>query len=201
MPRRDAWARTPSAADDADAVLLRAVRRARASAEPGAGFPAIEALVAARLRHYFQRQSFSPEDAEDLVQEVLARAWRGLPRLQQEERFVQWLFVIAGNVSRTARARRLREKRLLVEGANLLEEVADPRAASYEGGEGYTLRDEVRDAVNALPAQQRRCLLLRVRDELSYEEIADTLRLSAYTVRNHLAAAKKKLRERLGLRR
>lgn len=190
MPRRE---------DDTHAVLLRAVRRARASPEPGAGFPAIEALVTPRLRHYFHHQSFAPEDAEDLVQEVLARAWRGLPGLQQEERFVAWLFVIAGNVSRTARARRLREKRFVVEGARLVEEVADPRAASYEASEGYTPRDVVRDALNELPAQQRRCLLLRVRDELSYREIADTLRLSACTVRNHLVAAKKKLRQRLGV--
>jgi RNA polymerase sigma-70 factor, ECF subfamily len=201
MPKREAQATlSPSAADDAQAVLLRTVRRARGSPEPGAGFPAIEALLTPRLRRYFHHQSFSPQDAEDLVQEVLARAWRGLPRLQQEERFVQWLFVIASNVSRTARARRRREKRFLVEGATLAEEVADRRAASLYEGEGYTLRDAVRDAVNELPSQQRQCLLLRVRDELSYEEIAATLRLSLYTVRNYLAAAKKQLRQRLGLR-
>jgi RNA polymerase sigma-70 factor, ECF subfamily len=192
MPRREG---------DDHAVLLRAVRRACASSDAGAGFLAVEALVTPRLRRYFRHRSFSPEDAEDLVQEVLARAWRGLPRLQQQERFVPWLFVIAGNVSRTARARRLREKRFVVAGASLVEEVADPRAAPHERGEGYTLRDAVRDAVNELPERQRQCLLLRVRDELSYEEIANALRLSAYTVRNHLAAARKKLRERLDLHR
>jgi RNA polymerase sigma-70 factor, ECF subfamily len=202
MPKREAQATpTPSVAEQAQAVLLRAVRRARDSPEPGAGFRALEALLTPRLRRYFHHQSFSPQDAEDLVQEVLARAWRGLPRLQQEERFVQWLFVIASNVSRTARARHRREKRFVVEGATLAQEVADRRAASLYEGEGYTLRDALRDAVNELPSQERQCLLLRARDELSYDEIAATLRLSVYTVRNHLAAAKKKLRQRLGPRR
>jgi RNA polymerase sigma-70 factor (ECF subfamily) len=192
---------SPPAADDADVVLLRTVRRARDGPEPGAGFRAIEASLAPRLRRYFHHQSFSPQDAEDLVQEVLVRTWRGLPRLQQEERFVHWLFVIAGNVSRTARARRRRETRFVVEGTALAQEAADRRAASSYKGDGYTLRDALRDAANELPDAQRQCLLLRVRDELSYEEIAATLRLSVYTVRNHLAAAKKTLRAHCSSRR
>jgi DNA-directed RNA polymerase specialized sigma24 family protein len=40
-------------------------------------------------------------------------------------------------------------------------------------------------------------LLLRVREELSYDEIAEMLRLSVNTVRNHLAEARKNLRRML----
>ena len=191
----------PPVAGDAHAALLRAVRAARAALDPAAAFPAIEALLAPRLHHYFRSHSFPPEDADDLVQEVLARAWRGLPRLQEEERFLGWLFAIASNVRRTARARCLREKRFVVGGTALTDEMADPRAASFHedrGGDGPS--DAMRAAIDELPVQQRHCLLLRVRDELSYEEIAAALRLSVHTVRNHLAAAKKKLRRRLPLR-
>jgi RNA polymerase sigma factor (sigma-70 family) len=49
----------------------------------------------------------------------------------------------------------------------------------------------------ALPSRQRQCLTLRVRDELSYAEIAELLRLDALTVRNHIAQAKKSLRARV----
>ncbi len=45
--------------------------------------------------------------------------------------------------------------------------------------------------------QQRQCLLLRISQELSYEEIAGMLRLSVNTVRIHLAGAKKRLRQAL----
>jgi RNA polymerase sigma-70 factor, ECF subfamily len=185
--------------EDADAALLRAVRGARGT-DPAVGFHSIEALLTPRLRRYFRSHGFPPEDSEDLVQEVLARAWRGLPRLQQEESFLQWLFVIASNVRRTARARRLRERRHVVGGAALSEELADPRTASFHReGRGGDRRDAMRAAIEELPGQQRQCLLLRVRDELSYEEIAATLRLSLNTVRNHLAAAKRTLRRRLAL--
>ncbi|MBI4473804.1 MAG: sigma-70 family RNA polymerase sigma factor, partial [Acidobacteria bacterium] len=53
-------------------------------------------------------------------------------------------------------------------------------------------------AVEELPAQQRQCLLLRVLQEMSYEEIATVLRLSASTVRNHLWEARLNLRRMLG---
>lgn len=46
-----------------------------------------------------------------------------------------------------------------------------------------------------LPEQQRRCLLLVVRDELSYVEVGDLLGLSPLTVRNHLARARSFLRQ------
>jgi RNA polymerase sigma-70 factor (ECF subfamily) len=48
-----------------------------------------------------------------------------------------------------------------------------------------------------LPEQQRRCLILVARDGLSYREAADLLGLSALTVRNHLAAARRRLRAEL----
>jgi RNA polymerase sigma-70 factor (ECF subfamily) len=56
----------------------------------------------------------------------------------------------------------------------------------------------VDSAIEALPPQQRQCLLLRAVEELSYEEIAATLRLSVHTVRNHLAQARQSLRRQLG---
>jgi len=52
-------------------------------------------------------------------------------------------------------------------------------------------------AIDALPPRQRQCLPLQVRDGLSYQEIAATLRLSVNTVRNHLAAARESLRRNL----
>ena len=53
----------------------------------------------------------------------------------------------------------------------------------------------MRRALRLLPAQQRRCLVLRVDQEFSYEAIADRLGLSPHTVRNHLAQARRALRK------
>jgi DNA-directed RNA polymerase specialized sigma24 family protein len=43
----------------------------------------------------------------------------------------------------------------------------------------------------------RRCLLLRIGEELKYREIAETLQISIQTVKTHLARGRARLRERL----
>jgi RNA polymerase sigma-70 factor (ECF subfamily) len=58
-------------------------------------------------------------------------------------------------------------------------------------------RAAVEAAIDDLPAQQQQCLLLRIDEEMSYEEIAGMLQISVNTVRNHLAEAKKNLRRML----
>ncbi|SRR5258705_5686029 len=90
------------------------------------------------------------------------------------------------------------EGRLLAGGMELAEKLPDPKTASstYDQQLDEKRLAEVSAAIEDLPSQQRRCLLLRVQHELSYEEIADTLRLSVNTVRNHLAEARKNLRQR-----
>jgi RNA polymerase sigma-70 factor, ECF subfamily len=100
-------------------------------------------------------------------------------------------------VRRSARERQRRERLWLAVGVELAEDVPDPRSGAVQERLESERLHAVRAAIEALPPQQRRCLLLRVGEELSYEEISKALRVSLNTVRNHLAAAKKALRRRL----
>lgn len=178
--------------------LQEAVRRARSGGEAGSAFRSLEALLAPRLRRYFRGDSFAYEDAEDLTQAVLTRVWQGLPRLEDEARFLPWLFAIARNVRRAAWQQRQQERSWRAETLEPWEHVADPRSARMLEDRVDTDRIQAMTAaIDRLPAQQKQCLLLRVREELSYEEISDTLRVSLHTVRNHIAAAKRSLRKRL----
>ena len=198
MTERATQSETPQPPVTRQQALEDAVRRASAGFEGAGGFRSLEAQLAPRLLHYFRGRSFSTADAEDLVQCVLTRVWQGLPSLQQQEKFLPWLFTIARNVARSAHVRQRKERRWLAGGAELAEAVPDPRS---DGSFRERVKAErlalIHAAIDALPAQQRQCLLLRVREELSYEEISAVLRLSLNTVRNHLAAAKKNLRHRL----
>lgn len=54
---------------------------------------------------------------------------------------------------------------------------------------------ELERLVSKLPEDERLILLLRYANELSYEEICETLDISLATVRNKLHRAKKKLRK------
>jgi RNA polymerase sigma-70 factor (ECF subfamily) len=181
------------------ASLQDAVRSARQGRDAAGSFRILEEQVGPRLLRYFRGYSFPDEDAEDLVQAVLARVWQALPGLHAEESFLPWLFAIARNVRRAAWLGRRQERSWRVEGAEV-PEVPDPHSSRMleDRLEAERLA-AMRTAIAALPAQQRECLLLRVRHELSYEEIAATLRVSLHTVRNHIAAAKKSLRRRLRL--
>jgi len=175
--------------------LLQAVRRVRAGIEVEDGFRIIDAQLSPRLLSYFQAHKFSRADAEDLVQKTLTAVYTSVRQLEHEEKFLAWLFTIARNVRYTA-IKQQHENRLMAGGIELAEKLPDPRTASWSHDQQLDQKrlEEVRAAIDDLPSQQRRCLLLRVQHELSYEEIASTLRLSVNTVRNHLAEAKKNLR-------
>lgn len=55
----------------------------------------------------------------------------------------------------------------------------------------------VRRAVESLPEEQRMCVILRYYDEMSLQEIADTLEVSLGTVKSRLSRASKKMRDEI----
>jgi RNA polymerase sigma-70 factor (ECF subfamily) len=155
-----------------------------------------------RLLAYFQSHGLSRADGEDLVQTTLARVYRNVDGLRDDTSFLPWLFVIARNERRrwweATRAAAAGERRRAEQSP-----VARSAARRGAGDDGRHRRAPARGALGdrrTLPAQQRQCLLLRAVHELSYDDIAATLRLSVHTVRNHLAQARQGLRRRLGRR-
>jgi len=175
--------------------LLQAVRQLRDGVLVEESFRVISAELSSRLFGYFRKRNFSSEDAEDLVQKTLTRVYTGIKGLNRDESFFGWLFAIARNLHLTAIEEQQRENRLLAGGIELADGLADWGASGWspEKHEQEQLVAKLLQAVERLPVQQRQCLLLRVRDEMSYGDIAETLRLSVNTVRNHLAEAKKSL--------
>ncbi len=58
-------------------------------------------------------------------------------------------------------------------------------------------RQKLRDAIEELPEKMRKCLILRIDQEMSYREIATVMKLKINTVKAHLFQAKEKLRDKL----
>ncbi|MEW6280529.1 MAG: sigma-70 family RNA polymerase sigma factor [Candidatus Eremiobacterota bacterium] len=142
------------------------------------------------------------EEAEDLTQEVLLRAYQALASFREDASFYTWLYRIA--VNRTLN--RIQKKKLssvsldepLQEG-DRPREVADPDscfqpAAALENRElGQTLQK----AVDQLSESLRVVFLMREVEGLSHEEIAAALGSTSQAVRVRLHRAKKELMERL----
>jgi RNA polymerase sigma-70 factor (ECF subfamily) len=182
-----------------DDAILFAVRSLRDGSDAEASARALDAALRPGLLRYFREPPFTPEDAEDLVQRTLALVFQNVGRLRDEERFLGWLYAIARNVKVTERSRRRAEARVVV-GAWDAGQTAEPagRGASDAELERKERMAGLQEAVEGLAPRQRQCLLLRVRDELSYEEIARALALNVLTVRNHIAAARRALRGAAG---
>ena len=132
-----------------------------------------------RLIAYFRHHNFSNADAEDLAQETLRRVLTSIGGLNDESKFMPWFFQIARNVRLTARAvvNQRQEETLDAVGSA---EPADPGEDAISKTIYREQLERTWNAVERLPAQQKRCLVLRAVHEMSYEEIAAVLRLSVH---------------------
>ncbi|HEX4953396.1 MAG TPA: sigma-70 family RNA polymerase sigma factor [Thermoanaerobaculia bacterium] len=166
-------------------------------------------LYYAPVVHFFSRRGVAPEDCLDLTQETFLDIYKGIGSFRAEARFDTWLFAVAANAHREMLRRRGAEKRSgqevpLAEGSAEAEE-GQPRGvelASAERLPDETTLDRERTrllaaAIEELPAQMRKCLLLRIDQDLKYREIAVLLRISVETVKAHLFQARQRLAGRL----
>ena len=114
------------------------------------------------------------ETAEDLTQETLLRAFRGLRTYRPEGKFRAWLFRIATNAARDWLRRQPREPALGLE----MERNARPRGKgeNHSPPESSLVRNEravaVEDALARLSEPDRQVLLLRFYAELAFKEVA-----------------------------
>jgi RNA polymerase sigma-70 factor, ECF subfamily len=155
------------------------------------------------------RMISSPDDVDDILQEVFLRAWKGLPNFRGDAQFSTWLYRIAVNTAIKYRSRRRNDTAPLVSlsvdeergGANGLESLpADADADPLRGGDpcrAAQRREQdalIRRAVQALPEKQRSVVLLHYFEGRSCEEISGMVGCSLGTVWSRLHYACKRLR-------
>ena len=117
--------------------------------------------------------------AEDLVQEAFIRLARSAHRIRDEERAAAYLRSIVINLARDHNRRGLVSFRHRPPAAPDAPS-AEEHATETEG------RQEVVEALRALPRRQRDCVALRYYLDLSIPDIAETLGVSANSVKTHL---------------
>ena len=125
------------------------------------------------------------DDAEDVVQEAVLRAFLSLSALRDPARFESWLCGIALNVAKMRLRRAASEARAL-----------SAVARSVVSADAESLED-LRAAVALLPPAQRDAVLLHYVDGMSCEEVAVALGSTPGAVRVRLHRARAELRRRL----
>jgi RNA polymerase sigma-70 factor (ECF subfamily) len=150
---------------------------------------------------FFAKRGFSKEQCQDLAQETFLRVHRGLDGLRSDDALPSWIFTVAASVFKHWLREKSTEKRDAPEVS--LETIADPDRLfpSSESPLKKLLEVEelevLRKAVEELPDKMRRCLLLRLGQDLRYREIAEVMEISIETVKAHLHQAKKLLKAKL----
>ena len=175
---------------------LELVRAARSGDEG-----AFETLVRTHEKKIYNlclRLCENGDDAADAAQEAFVSAWRALPFFREESNFATWLYRLATNASIDLLRREKRHRApLSLDDEEQSVDVADETASPDTLYEKKELREAVLRAMEGLSDEQRRILVLRELQQLSYQEIAEVLELDLGTVKTRIHRARKNLRDAL----
>jgi RNA polymerase sigma-70 factor (ECF subfamily) len=135
-------------------------------------------------------------EAEDIVQEAIAAAFKDIDRFQNRSKFSTWLYGIALNMCR----KHLRDKGRHATSAS--QSVLDAQPARSRGVLSSVIRHEMAErlevSVARLPTPMREAFLLRYVDNMDYPEISSITGASEGTSRVRAFRARALLREELG---
>ena len=150
-----------------------------------------------RLLALATRLTRNREEALEVAQEALLRAYRSLARFDVSRSFRNWLFQIAANEARDRYRRKSRELAAFSEvvdrapSATTGSAAADPEA----GHDRQELRAGIMRSLAALSPREREVFVLRDLEELDIRETSRVLGCSAISVRVNLSTARRKLRD------
>ncbi len=131
----------------------------------------------------------SHEDADDVLQNVFIKIFRGLPKFKGDSKLSTWMFRIAYNESMTF----LKKKSRIVQINSA--EMQDYLVQQLEADVYFTgdaIQMQLQKALARLPDRQREIFNMRYYDEIKFKDIADILDLTEGAVKSsyHIAAKK-----------
>ncbi|RZL35429.1 MAG: sigma-70 family RNA polymerase sigma factor [Rubrivivax sp.] len=180
---------------DTDALLVR-----QAQAGSRAAFDMLVLKYQRRIERLLSRSVRDPADVADLCQETFLAAYRALPAFRGESAFYTWIYRIAINAATRHRARQRPVESLDEDDEDgTFGTRAHPTddATPESLLASRQLGQQLDEAVAALAEDQRRALLLREVDGLSYDEIADLTGCPPGTVRSRIFRAREAVAVRL----
>lgn len=164
---------------------------------------AFEALVRGRHQRVYwiaYQVVGNREDAKDVAQAVFIRLWRVLPKYDERFPFSTWLYRITMNLAIDHIRRETRHRHDDEPDEDRYLGSGEPSSAAATPGAGLARAEIQRifdELAGRLAPQQRAAFVLREMEELTSEEVADILGVSASTVRNHVFQARRILRAEL----
>jgi len=182
---------------EADRLLVERVK-----AGDRAAFNALVLKYQQRVLKLVSRYVRDPEEAMDVAQEVFIRAYRAINGFRGDSAFYTWLYRIAVNAAKNAIGAATRNP---VEGGldvddpelgevqRMMTDVSSPERLLYT----EELKQTISTAIEELPPELRRAILLREIEGLSYEAIAEEMDCPVGTVRSRIFRARDAIAKRI----
>jgi RNA polymerase sigma-70 factor (ECF subfamily) len=135
------------------------------------------------------------DEASDVAQDALIRAWRAMPKFRGDAKFSTWLHRITVN---TAWTHRTKKNRVRLDSLDSL--VAEPQATTLDpvrAGESVSIGPKIEAALSELSYSIRSVVVLKDIYDWSHSEIAQHLGISVTAAKVRLHRGRKDLRSRL----
>lgn len=180
-----------SAATEADLL-------ARARAGDVGAFEQLSGGYADRLFMLLLRLLGDPDEAMDVAQEVMLRAWQGIARFQGRSSYFSWLYRIAVNEASRALGKRARRPAGVSIGTQELQLPAPAADDPSRQAENSELRLALGKALAELPPALRTAIVLRDVEGLSTQEAAEIAGVGQAAFKSRLHQARLRVRAAIG---
>jgi RNA polymerase sigma-70 factor, ECF subfamily len=160
--------------------------------------PHLDALYSMAIR-----LARNPDDANDLLQETVLRAYRFFHQFESGTNCRAWMLTILFNNFRNGYRKSAREQpassadefERKVEAESLRTDPVGSNPEALLAGQG--MEGEVETALASLPDEFRQAVLLVDVEELSYQEVSGVLNVAIGTIKSRVSRGRAMLRERL----
>lgn len=168
----------------------------------GGDINAFETLIQSHQKKVYNialRMTKNPEDAQELSQDALVRAFTAIKKFRGDSSFATWLYRITMNVCTDFLRKRNKATIISIEQPGAENEqtiqIADNEPGPHEVSEKNYLKKIVREAMDQLPPEHRQVLILRDLLDMSYRDIANTLNINEGTIKSRINRARESLKK------
>ena len=164
----------------------------RAASGDVAAFEVIYQAYSGFVFHVALRVCRGRDEAEEITQEVFMTVYRKLGSFRGQSSLKTWVYRVTVNTALNYLKRESRHRDTVPADEQVLTAVAHPAVVSQMSEQEYqtTLVDRL---LAGLTPEQRMCVVLRNMEGLSYEQIAQALKINLNAVRSRLKRAREKM--------
>jgi RNA polymerase sigma-70 factor (ECF subfamily) len=168
---------------------IELVKRLQNPATKSQAFGQLVSAYKERIYWHVRRMVSSHEDADDIVQNVFIKIFKGVDRFKSKSKLYTWVYRIATNESISFLEKNKNHKTQSID--------KQPEKGSFDAPEAENIMKKLMLALQGLPAKQRAVFNMRYFEEMSYKKMSEILHTSEGALKASYHHATNKIRQYL----